>query len=117
MIIISWNCRGLGNAPAIRSLVHWAKIELLRVKFALQGAFSVDRMGRGEVGVGSVARWCFTGYYGYPERKRRRATWTFICHLQSISTLLWCLMGDFNELLNVEDKRGVSLPLSWLLNG
>ncbi|XP_073024385.1 uncharacterized protein [Primulina eburnea] len=64
MIVLSWNCRGLGHPRAVpilcelikahkadvvflsETLVHAVKIEEIRVKMRFAGAFSVDRFGR-----------------------------------------------------------------------
>ncbi|XP_050211630.1 uncharacterized protein LOC126661804 [Mercurialis annua] len=62
-------------------------------------------------------RWRFTGYYSYPERSRRKDLWDMIKRLSTSSKLPWCLMGDFNDILAQEEKRGgVSQP-NWLLDG
>ena len=64
MIIISWNCRGLGNPRSVRALgefihsrqpdiiflcetlVHADKIEDIRRRFSFEACFCVDRLGR-----------------------------------------------------------------------
>jgi hypothetical protein len=51
--------------------------------------------------------WRLTCYYGYPERNRRRLAWDLLRELRDMSTLPWCLIGDFNDLLSQEDKKGV----------
>ena len=63
MSCLSWNCRGLGNSRAVRSLcdlvkshrprilflmetlVHEMKIEELRIKLGFSGKFSVNSIG------------------------------------------------------------------------
>ena len=65
MIGISWNCRGLGNPRTIlalceikkcrkpdfifliETLVHSVQVEKLKSKLGFEGAFYVDRVGRG----------------------------------------------------------------------
>ena len=65
MIIISWNCRGLGNPRSVRelgdlihshhpdiiflceTLIHADKIEEIRRPFNFEACFCVDCMGRG----------------------------------------------------------------------
>lgn len=64
MIILSWNCRGLGHPRAVpilcelikahkvdvvflsETLVHGVKIEEIKAKLCFAGPFSVDRFGR-----------------------------------------------------------------------
>jgi hypothetical protein len=50
--------------------------------------------------------WIFTGFYGYPETARRRDSWNFIRGLARQISLPWCLMGDFNDILHADEKKG-----------
>jgi hypothetical protein len=45
--------------------------------------------------------WRLTCYYGYPERA---------CHL-------WCIIGDFNDLLSQQDKYCIQPHPHWLCIG
>lgn len=65
----------------------------------------------------SVQAWRLTCYYGYPEREKRKESWQFLCRLANISTLPWCIMGDFNDLLYAADKRGNNSHPQYLLDG
>lgn len=62
-------------------------------------------------------RWRLTGFYGYPERVRRRDSWELIRNLASMSSLPWCIIGDFNDMLKISDKKGRVEHLNWLFNG
>ncbi|MCI32774.1 endonuclease/exonuclease/phosphatase family protein, partial [Trifolium medium] len=44
--------------------------------------------------------WRLTCYYGLPERGRRRMAWDMLRDLRNMSTLPWCIIGDFNDLLS-----------------
>jgi hypothetical protein len=57
--------------------------------------------------------WRLTCYYGYPERNRRREAWNLLRELRDMSQLPWCIIGDFNDLLSQEDKRGVNQHPNW----
>jgi hypothetical protein len=61
--------------------------------------------------------WRLTCYYGFPERERRRAAWDLLRTLRDMSNLPWCIIGDFNDLLSQEDKRGIHSHPNWLCNG
>lgn len=61
--------------------------------------------------------WRLTGYYGIPERSRRREAWNMIRYLHGLSSIPWCFIGDFNDLLSDEDKCGRVEHPSWLLSG
>ncbi|XP_074374118.1 uncharacterized protein LOC141714500 [Apium graveolens] len=119
-----------------------SKIEELRVLFGFEFCFSVDRGGRGgglavlwkgplqcqisgysqhHIDVvfleNNVESWRLSCYYGHPERTRRRESWALICKLASISVLPWWIWGDFNDLMNVEDKKGRSQYHQYLFDG
>lgn len=53
-----------------------------------------------------VGKWRCTGIYGYPERQRRREAWDMIRNLAERSSIPWCIIGDFNDMLYAHEKRG-----------
>jgi hypothetical protein len=61
--------------------------------------------------------WRLTCYYGYPERSRRRMAWDLLRELRDMSSLPWCVIGDFNDLLAQEDKKGLLPHPNWLCTG
>ncbi|XP_073280655.1 uncharacterized protein [Primulina huaijiensis] len=61
--------------------------------------------------------WRYTRYYGYPERTRRRDSWNLIRSLAAQSNLSWLCIGDYNDKLSTEDKRGRIDQPQWLLRG
>ena len=60
--------------------------------------------------------WRLTGYYGCPERHRRREAWMMLEHLSKYSPLLWCCIGDYNDLLTGRKKGRRNHP-HWLIKG
>lgn len=67
-----------------------------------------------EVENAQIGRWRYTGFYGCPERGRRRESWSLLRYLAGKSTLPWCIIGDFNDLLFAHEKRGgTDHPRSW----
>ncbi|XP_031099776.1 uncharacterized protein LOC116003973 [Ipomoea triloba] len=50
--------------------------------------------------------WRFTGFYGAPERHRRPESWALLKQLSTTSPLPWTVMGDFNDILHQDEKRG-----------
>ncbi|GAU38527.1 hypothetical protein TSUD_148090 [Trifolium subterraneum] len=61
--------------------------------------------------------WRLTCYYGYPERSRRRAAWDLLRDLGNMSSIPWCIIGDFNELLSQADKKGIHPQTNGLCMG
>ena len=58
-----------------------------------------------------------TGYYGFLEHYRRRASWNLLSALAIRSSLLWVCIGDFSDLLSPLDKKGGVAHLNWLFRG
>jgi hypothetical protein len=56
--------------------------------------------------------WHFTGFYGVSETHRRHVSWSLLQHLHQQTDLPWLCMGDFNELLSMEEKQGGSIRSS-----
>ncbi|XP_074350142.1 uncharacterized protein LOC141689683 [Apium graveolens] len=70
-----------------------------------------------EVANNQLGRWRYTGFYGCPERGRRTETWNLLWSLAARSNLPWCVIGDFNDMMFVDKKRGVNVQPQYLLNG
>jgi hypothetical protein len=66
---------------------------------------------------GDKGDWQLTCYYDYPERSRRRQAWDLLRELRDMSTLPWCIIGDFNDLLSQADKQGRHPHPNWLCEG
>ena len=65
----------------------------------------------------SHGAWIFIGFYGYPEVSRRRDSWNFIRGLARQINLPWCLMGDFNDIIHADEKKGRAIGPNWLSRG
>jgi len=70
-----------------------------------------------EVNDPSRGPWQFTGFYGFPEGGRRRDSWNFLMNLSNNISLPWCILGDFNDILDAKEKREGSVRARWLING
>ena len=55
---------------------------------------------------GSENTWRLTGFYGEPKTSRRNKGWNMLRMLSTKLKLPWCCFSDFNELLEVADRKG-----------
>ena len=62
-------------------------------------------------------RWRLMGFYGHPERHKRHLAWDLLRSLRDMSTLPWCCVGDFNDILCLGEKKGGAPQPTYLLNG
>ncbi|XP_057793280.1 uncharacterized protein LOC131009894 [Salvia miltiorrhiza] len=123
------------------TLAKRQRVELIRSRLNFEGCFVVDCVGRSgglcmfwkasssckllsfssnhiDMQVtDTTGEWRLTGFYGYPERGRRRDSWNLLRRLKDVNTLPWVVMGDFNDLLDPGDKRGSVPHPNWLFNG
>ncbi|XP_074346816.1 uncharacterized protein LOC141685620 [Apium graveolens] len=65
----------------------------------------------------NVSIWRLTGFYGYPERTRRRDSWELLRCLAVKSSLPWFVFGDFNDMISEKDKKGNHKHPQAFLNG
>lgn len=56
-------------------------------------------------GVGD-SNWRFTGFYGDPDRMKRKESWRLLRHLSNQWTSQWLVAGDFNEILSQDEHAG-----------
>ena len=110
------------------------KMEGVRLKLGFQNAFVVPSIGRsgglallwkGEVSLevknftthhidshilhGNDSGWRLTGFYGRPEEQRKWESWALLEQLNKCCSLPWLCYGDFNEILEQNEKRGKRL--------
>lgn len=70
-----------------------------------------------EIKMENQAKWRLTCFYGYPEGSRRRDSWNLLRFLSYQSTLPWAVIGDFNDILRVNEKKGRRRHPNWLISG
>jgi hypothetical protein len=124
------------------TLVNANNIEELRYLLRFDFCFAVDREGRGggvallwktslkcnitkysgnrkkvEIEDNIRGNWRLNGFYGYPEGHRRKDSWNLVRNLAQNSSQPWCIIGDFNDILTADEKKGRVERASWLING
>ena len=50
--------------------------------------------------------WQTTGFYGNPNLASREDSWSLLRELSCHFSLPWVCIGDFNEIIRVEEKQG-----------
>ena len=60
------------------------------------------------IGKGSEEAWRFTGFYGEPNTHKRYESWDLPRQLNSLFSLPWLCLGDFNEIVRGAKKKGGS---------
>ena len=50
--------------------------------------------------------WRLTGFYGNPITANREHSWALLKHLCLKMDIPWLCMGDFNEIIKAEEKKG-----------
>lgn len=119
-----------------------SRMEWVRNKLGFEGMVTVDPVGKSgglalmwkdkdqtelisfsqshidvKVHLEDMGEWRLTGMYGEPDRSRRRNTWDLLRNLARDANLPWCVLGDLNNVLSVNDKRGGDPYLECLIEG
>lgn len=132
---LSWNCRGLGTPRLVRALHDLVKRYNPEIVFLLETKSKTRRMERIKNRIGfallwsreidleimsytknhidvviketnSDFKWRFNGFYGHPETHKRCESWNLLAFLNSQYHLPWLCLGDFNEILSMDEKFG-----------
>uniref|UniRef100_C6JRM0 Uncharacterized protein n=1 Tax=Sorghum bicolor TaxID=4558 RepID=C6JRM0_SORBI len=60
-----------------------------------------------------ISHWRLTGFYGEPRWERRRESWYLLRFLRAQSSDPWLCLGDFNEVLAMEEQMGANEREMW----
>ena len=107
------------------------RMEGIRVKLRFKFCFSVPSLGRSgglamlwndpaqisiqnflqnhidsHVQINDGITWRFTGFYGHPEGHKKKESWALLDKLHSMDSLPWLSMGDYNEILSLDERSG-----------
>ena len=55
---------------------------------------------------GEIGWWHFTGFYGHLDTAKRLESWAKLKQLKCTSSLPWLVIGDFNEIVGLLEKKG-----------
>jgi hypothetical protein len=61
--------------------------------------------------------WRFTGFYGNPERSKRKLSWDLLKYLRREYNNPWICAGDFNEVLHATEQIGGNERQEWKMEG
>lgn len=85
---------GFPNCWVVDTDRHGGGVALLwKGENAIQIKDSSENFIDVEVTVDQVGCWRYTGFYGYPERSRRRDSWNLLLDLSRRSNTPWCVLG------------------------
>lgn len=57
--------------------------------------------------------WSLIGFYGWLEEQRKHESWQLLWHLHTRHSLPWLCLGNFNEILTLDEKQGcIPRPLN-----
>ncbi|XP_074346242.1 uncharacterized protein LOC141685013 [Apium graveolens] len=110
--------RVLGSRPAKCSRSWGGGIALLwRNEGAVQILNSCKNFIDFEASNEQAGRWRYTGYYGFPERAGRIESWYMLREFSVVLDMPWCIIGDFNDIISMEEKQGGSTRPRSLMAG
>lgn len=70
-----------------------------------------------QTNIDGMVPWRLTGLYGEPNRNRRKRTWDLLRNLARDANLPWFVIGDLNNIVNQNEKKGGAIYPNWLVDG
>lgn len=61
-----------------------------------------------ETDISELGLWRLIGFYGRPSKSQRQHSWELLRDLAQQSSLSWVCCGDFNSILEHNEKRGAN---------
>ncbi|KAG2583695.1 hypothetical protein PVAP13_6KG193318 [Panicum virgatum] len=115
MNLLNVNCRGCGRPKAVQELRHLVEQKKPAVVFLMETRMGEKRaLGlRNDLGFQNAIVLRVTGFYGEPRRERRKESWYLMRFLRAQSSSPWLCVGDFNEVLSVDEQFGVNEREGW----
>jgi exonuclease III len=115
------------------------KCDFIRIKLGFDYMFGVDSLGRSggllllwkknfNVTIQNYSRrhinaeinncannlkWKLTGFYGHPNSAKRKESWDLLRYLSNLQPSPWVCIGDFNEIVDSSEKKGVVIRPRW----
>jgi endonuclease/exonuclease/phosphatase family metal-dependent hydrolase len=62
---------------------------------------------------GNNLKWKFTGFYGHPNAAKQKESWDLLRHLSTFQPIPWMCIGDFNEIVDHSEKKGITTRPRW----
>ncbi|KAK9169373.1 hypothetical protein Syun_001513 [Stephania yunnanensis] len=100
-----------GNRRGGGLALFWHKADIVQIFLSYLNFINV------KVLIQSVESFIVTSFYGLPKFSRRRDSSNFLRSIASQVAEPWCILGDFNDMLQDSEKRGVHRQPRWCLQG
>ncbi|CAM8900258.1 unnamed protein product [Rhodiola kirilowii] len=131
------------HSPQIVCLLETKKrafdVEGMKYKFGFQNCFGVSSKGQSgglavlwddsvsvdlrsysfyhiDVVVKDQEEFWLSLFYGNPAASRRRESWNLLRQLRAMDDLQWVVLGDFNEILSLNEARGGRMRNQWQIH-
>uniref|UniRef100_A0A2N9IJ19 Endonuclease/exonuclease/phosphatase domain-containing protein n=1 Tax=Fagus sylvatica TaxID=28930 RepID=A0A2N9IJ19_FAGSY len=106
MNCLAWNCRGLGNPRTVQELARLVRAQDPNVVFLIETWQDDGPLERLRCQLLFENKFVAKSKNKAPETQNREESWTLLRRLNSQYTLPWCCLGDFNELVRIDEKQG-----------
>ena len=77
--------------------------EGIKMEVNKSGLSHIDAFVRGD---GNFGQWHLTGFYGNLDTAKQAESWELLKSLCGLNSLLWLIIGDFNEIVCASEKEG-----------
>ncbi|KAL9673458.1 hypothetical protein QQ045_029716 [Rhodiola kirilowii] len=137
MIVFSWNCQGLGRPRTVRALREAIKshspqivclLETKKRAVEVEGGLAIlwdDSVGvenrnysffHIDVVIKEQEEFRLSIFYGNPSVSKRKESWNLLRQLRSMDDLQWVVIGDFNEVLSLNEVKSGRMRNQWQID-
>ena len=96
---------------------HDSSLILVNLNHRIEGFGPAQGRVYVKVSILKMIVWIVTGFYGFPEKNKRRESWELLKNLSVKFELPWYCIGDYNDLLTQSEKKGNLMHPNYLIQG